>query len=569
MPADRGELDLSMREQASFHPLERGKREQRALASAFHPVCRRDGNDMASTTRGPHPEPAAGSWTFTRYMGAAGMGLIGTTLLSIAASLPGAPFAFKVPGAWFFGTPSLSQGGGIAQAGAFALFAELVCGFTGIILLCRAWWMIYREVARKPGRNPRDLAGILVVWMVPILIAPPMFSDDIYSYAAQGEMVSHHISPYLYGPGVLGATPFASLAQGIWISTPSPYGPFFSGLEGGIVQLTGHRALLAVVLLRLLAVVGVGLIAAFLPSLARSYGGDPATAFSLGVLNPLVLLFLIGSGHNDALMIGLLVAGLSVARRGHFTWGIVLCALAGAIKLPGLVGVFAIAWTSPGAAFSGWRRCLSLAKATVIAMATFESLSAIFGVGWGWVHTIGAADTVTSWITPFDLAAKLVPTLGRVSHVPVSRIAFLDAAHIVGPALAVAVSLFALRRLPAIGLPRALGVSLLAVVLLGPIVQPAYLMWGISILAITAGLRTAAAIALLSVAVSLFAVVGLGQLAGEVASLGLLYQLLCILMLAASIVMPIRTVPRRDHSDPVSRNPIRWSLARAWNLQGA
>ena len=522
---------------------------------------------MASARRGLHPEREAGS--FSRYSGAAWAGLLGTTLLSVAASLSGSPFAFKAPGAWFFGTPSPGQGGAIAQAGAFTLLVELGCGFAGIVLLCRAWLVITREVVREPGQNPRHLAEVLVVWLVPLLVAPPMFSDDIYSYAAQGEMVSHHISPYLYGPGVLGATPFASLAQGLWINIPSPYGPLFSGLEGGIVQLTGHRALLSILALRLLAVAGVALIAVFLPSLARSYGKDPAVAFSLGVLNPLVLLFLIGSGHNDALMIGLLVAGLSIARRGHFTWGIVLCALAGAIKLPGLVGVFAIAWTAPEAAISGWRRCRCLAKATVIAGVTFEALTAVFGLGWGWIHTIGAADTVTSWVTPVDLAAKLVPTVASVSHVAVSRADFLDVAHVVGPVLAIAIGLFALWRLPTIGLPRALGVSLLAVVLLGPIVQPWYLMWGIAVLAITAGARTAAAIALLSVVVSLLGVVGLGQLTSELASLGLLYQLLFILTLAASIVVPIRTVSRHENSAMVSHHPGRWSLARVWNVQGA
>src|ERR1035438_10016147 len=87
------------------------------------------------------------------------------------------------------------------------------------------------------------------------------------------------------------------------------------------------------------------LAALFLPSLARSYGRDPGSAFALGLPNPLVLLFLIGSGHNDALMIGLLVAGLAMARKGHLYLGIGLRACAGSIKAPGLIGVAAIAWT--------------------------------------------------------------------------------------------------------------------------------------------------------------------------------------------------------------------------------
>ena len=40
-------------------------------------------------------------------------------------------------------------------------------------------------------------------------------------------------------------------------------------------------------------------------------------AFGLAVLNPAVLLVLLGGAHNDALMLGLLVAGCALARRHH------------------------------------------------------------------------------------------------------------------------------------------------------------------------------------------------------------------------------------------------------------
>jgi alpha-1,6-mannosyltransferase len=489
-------------------------------------------------------------------------GLLGTVLISVAASLPGSPFALKLPGAWFFGVPSANLGEAVARASGTMLLLALAGGFAGLVLLCRAWLAISRSTARAPAGQPGRLAVILGLWSAPLLVAPPLFSNDIYSYAAQGEMVSRHISPYLYGPGVLGATPFSSLAQGVWVNTPSPYGPLFSGLDGHIVELAGHRVLLSVVLLRLLAVGGVVLMAVFVPSLARSYGKDPALAFSLGVLNPLVVLFLIGSGHNDALMIGLLVAGLAVARRGHPTWGMALCAWAGAVKFPGLAGVGAIAWTAATATASPWRRALITAQAIVITTASFEALSAVFGVGWGWIHTIGAADSVANWITPVDLLAKLV------THVDLSAASFLSVAHVVGPLVAVVVCLRALRRLPSIGLPRAMGICLLALILLGPIVQPWYLLWGVVILAITAGPRTSAAIATLSVSVSLLGVVGLGQLSGEWGSLAFLDQVLLVLVLAAAIVVPVRAAAPNDTTPAITRRTP-WHQAPEWQLQHA
>jgi alpha-1,6-mannosyltransferase len=112
-----------------------------------------------------------------------------------------------------------------------------------------------------------------------------------------------------------------------------------------------------------------------------------------------------------------------------------------------------------------------------------------------------------------------------------------------------------------------MGICLLAFVLLGPIVQPWYLLWGVAILAATAGARTAAVIALISVSVSLVGVVGLGQLTSEFFSLPLLYQLLSVLVLAAAVVAPIRSVRRQDGAAAImpvtsQRRSPEWQLQR-------
>ena len=73
------------------------------------------------------------------------------------------------------------------------------------------------------------------------------------------------------------------------------------------------------------------------------------------MLNPLVLLVLLGGAHNDALMLGLLVAGCAAARRNHILIGLVLCALAAEVKVPALIGaVFIGWWWSEGSA--AWRQ---------------------------------------------------------------------------------------------------------------------------------------------------------------------------------------------------------------------
>ena len=59
---------------------------------------------------------------------------------------------------------------------------------------------------------------------------------------------------------------------------------------------------------------GVLLIAFCVPRLAKLYHRDGAELFTLMVLNPVTIFHLIGGAHNDALMLGLLVAGLTLAK---------------------------------------------------------------------------------------------------------------------------------------------------------------------------------------------------------------------------------------------------------------
>ena len=139
-------------------------------------------------------------------------------------------------GAWFFGTPG-GPLGSLGPDGTQPSAAAVVAVYGGTVLLVVTWLRLLRTLRRHPGVAVRRVVGVVTTWAVPILVAPPLFSRDVYSYAGQGEMVSHHISPYLYGPGVLGATPFSALAGQLWSNTPSPYGPTFLSLDGLVARL--------------------------------------------------------------------------------------------------------------------------------------------------------------------------------------------------------------------------------------------------------------------------------------------------------------------------------------------
>ena len=137
-----------------------------------------------------------------------------------------------------------------------------------------------------------------------------------------------------------------SAVSPFWRHTTSPYGPLFLGLMSVVVSITGSHLIAGVLVTRALELVGVGLLAIYVPQLARALGADRARATWLAVLSPLLALELIAGAHNDVLMIGLLVAGVTVALQGRPVQGVAVCALAATVKLPALAGVLfiAVAW---------------------------------------------------------------------------------------------------------------------------------------------------------------------------------------------------------------------------------
>ena len=63
---------------------------------------------------------------------------------------------------------------------------------------------------------------------------------------------------------------------------------------------------------RLLALAGVALIVWALPRLARRCGVSPVSALWLGAANPLLIFHLVAGIHNEALMLGLMLAGIEI-----------------------------------------------------------------------------------------------------------------------------------------------------------------------------------------------------------------------------------------------------------------
>lgn len=421
------------------------------------------------------------------------LGLAGTSVL--AAVSPPLLTGFDGPAvSWWY---DLAVPGGNGSWNTVAAYA-------GISALLVSWVMVGRRLHRGTG-SVRVLWLPAVAWTAPLLVGPPLFSRDIYSYLSQATLTDLHLSPYTHVAAALAGTRARAVLSAVspaWRHTPSPYGPLFLWLGSALVDVAGHGVIAGVLAMRLPALLGLVLMAVFVPRLARSHGADPRRALWLAVLSPLVLFELIAAGHNDALMVGLMMAGLALATEDHPVMGVALCAVAAMVKLPALVGcvAIAVAWARSGPSRSSAAR--SVAVSALASVATIAGVSAATGLGFG-------------WLSPTVL---LTPARGSIEVTPATAIgdSIAGAAHLMGVSLAAkptvtgvwVVTLLAAAVISGLvvlrcrmeGLAAAVATVMIAVVLAGPAMWPWYLTWGFTLLAVIPGAQWSRTVQLATVA---------------------------------------------------------------------
>jgi hypothetical protein len=476
------------------------------------------------------------------------LGFFATLSIVGGALLGGSSYETHLPGAWFFGMPGGLFGSIGAPHGHPPIYA-VVAVYGGLLILTRVWLGLLRQLTAHRGVAVKKVVLVVVVWTLPLLFAPPLFSRDVYSYAGQGEMVSHNIDPYVYGTGVLGVTPFSTMPDSIWTNTPTPYGPAFLSIDGVLATASGHKILPDILLLRLLELAGIALIVGATPTLARRYGRDPAQSVLLGAGCPLVLMTLVGGAHNEGVMLGLLLAGLAVAQRWRFAPGIALCAAATDVKASAALAILFLGWIWAGPGASIRRRLAHTFGAGLIALATLEVISLATATSWLWVQTSTAANKSFTAVTPVNAASKILSKAASVVDLHFSALGVRPVFTVIGLTIAIAIALWLLLKSPEQGLNRNLGLAFLVFAVMGPILWNWYITWGVIVLAPIA----VGSLRRIVIAISTFEVfVGASSvknLVGTVVSAGVLPDLVLVAAIFALAIVPLaqfgRTRPQR------------------------
>ncbi|MFT7024354.1 MAG: alpha-1,6-mannosyltransferase [Rhodococcus sp. (in: high G+C Gram-positive bacteria)] len=364
----------------------------------------------------------------------------------------------------------------------------------GVVLMIVAWVRLGR--ATLGGRTTlSELRWIVPVWTAPLLLSVPMFSRDAYSYLAQGALLRDGFDPYAVGP-VANPGLLLDNVSNVWTTTTAPYGPLFLLLGQAITSITGDNVIAGTMLLRITMLPGLALMMWAVPRLATHMGGKPTIALWLAVLNPLVLIHLIGGVHNELLMVGLMTAGIVLVLEHKHVGGVALVAVAVAIKataglaLPFMVWIWMIhererAIAENRSPMSPVRSFLKTAGTGAgVFGAVFVAASLVAGVGIGWLTALSGSAKIINWLSLPTILAHLIT---------VSTSWFLDTN--LGPVLEITRMICALALVIIIvgawwfyrrterDAVKGIVVALVAIVVLSPAALPWYYSWPLALAA--------------------------------------------------------------------------------------
>ena len=425
----------------------------------------------------------------------------------------------------------------------------------GTVLLTAGCWVMFwawlrlGQVIRPFGAGAlRTVNLATVLWCVPQLFALPIFSRDIFAYVGQGRLMIAGRDPYEDGISTL-SNWFQLGTDATWAESETPYGPIFLWIEQAVVAFSGaDNPDLAILLFRLVAVLGVVLIMWFVPLMARELGVNPAWAQWITAANPLFTISFVASGHNDALMTGLALAGAYCAWRAgrprpdenpaaSTRWGlagVLLVTLSLGIKPITLVLLpfIGLLWAGPRARWP--RRFLIWAVTATMSFAIMVLVGWLNGFWFGWLEVMLGTGTGSVKWSPVGILTNITQDVLELRGESTDHVE--DMYKRIGRLISVIVVLILMFVGRQDRVMRRMTWAFTALVVLSPIIQPWYLLWLLPFFAVI-GLRDNWQIKWVVFTVAYFLVFGASDqiftwqyldLADDVVQLSVLVSMICL-----------------------------------------
>jgi hypothetical protein len=278
------------------------------------------------------------------------------------------------------------------------------------------------------NRTAACIFGFAVAFHLVMLFFPTLLSTDLFDYVRHGRIFAVYGENPLTTPAIyFQQDPFFNL--GGWVSTGSVYGPLHVYVSGGLAWLSGDSVGTAFILFKafFLAANLVNLLLIWKIA-TRLWPGSENKALMLYGWNPFILILVAANGHNDILMLGLVLAGILLYLDRRFLLGVLCLTLATLLKfvtLPLLVLYLVLVLRQQ----ENWRRRLAMGAGTAMMIGVVTVLGYLpLWDGW---NTFGYLTRVGNK-TGFTIASLFSDFVRGSLHLPRGATVFILAAPLVG-----------------------------------------------------------------------------------------------------------------------------------------
>ncbi|MFT4147392.1 MAG: polyprenol phosphomannose-dependent alpha 1,6 mannosyltransferase MptB [Micrococcaceae bacterium] len=281
-------------------------------------------------------------------------------------------------------------------------FLFVLLAVFGAVLHVIAWAKLATSMKKWNDSSLTVVKQAALCWTLPLFFSFPMFSDDVFAYFAQGRLMYNGLDPYTTGISALPNWRAQGVSE-MWTESPTPYGPLFLLIELIVVILSHNNVAFGVIGFKIAALVGILLCYVYIPKVAKQNGINPAKATWLTIANPLFSFAFMISAHNDALMMGLLVAGIYYVLDKKFVLGIIIVSASIAIKPIALLSLpfLGLIWARHYNPYpNSWFQIKTWIVTALLGFVPVIVLGLIIGVPPGWVQAFTTPGQTFSFYAP-------------------------------------------------------------------------------------------------------------------------------------------------------------------------
>jgi hypothetical protein len=212
-----------------------------------------------------------------------------------------------------------------------------------------------------------------------------------------------------------------------------------------------------------------------------------------------------------------------------------------------------VGWNWLGSGVPIRDRVRPIVTSGLIGLGILGFFSYVSGLGWGWVSNLGTPGVVRSWMAPTTSMALIVSGISHVVHIGLSFGGVLSVTRFLGLVTALVAGVWLLLNSDRIGTLKALGITMLLFVVVGPVDQPWYLSWGLILLVPVAVGRLRSVIIGLSIVTAFLELPGATQLLNSLIHGDPLSIVLTLLWILVVLTVPLATWERHEKATEAAR----------------